>query len=101
MKHLSLLRILALGTACAMPAAAYCASPIAYVGLAYGSSPSSSGPVTIDVPAATKNGDLMLAYIATQSATGAWLTAPSGWTEVTKTFQFDPGRSAFLAHREQ
>lgn len=64
---------------------AFAAAP-SYVGLSYGSSNAAAGPVTIKPPAGTQDGDLMLAYIATQSAKGEWLTAPAGWTQAIKTF---------------
>ena len=52
------------------------------------------GPVTINAPPGTQNGDLMLAYIATELTSGAW-TAPSGWTQVIKTFNSIQGSQLF------
>jgi hypothetical protein len=79
----------------AAPVAGRCQTPPTYIGIAHGSSSSASGPVTINVPPGTKNGDLMLAYIATQTANGAWITAPAGWTQVTKTFNTSQGSQLF------
>ena len=86
MSRLSFIRILLPAAVFAAPVAGRCQTPPTYIGIAHGSSNSASGPVTIKVPPGTKNGDLMLAYIATQTANGAWITAPAGWTQVTKTF---------------
>ncbi|MGO9675389.1 MAG: hypothetical protein ACLPSF_14685 [Methylocella sp.] len=47
------------------------------------------------MPAGTQNGDLMLAYIATQTGNGAWITAPAGWTQATKTFNSIQGAQLF------
>ena len=83
-----------LGTVFAAPVAGRCQTPPTYIGVAYGSS-NSVGPVTINVPPGTKNGDLMLAYIATQTPDGAWITAPAGWTQATKTFNSSQGSQLF------
>jgi Protein of unknown function (DUF1565) len=88
-------RMTLLGAAFAPPVAGRCQTPPTYIGVAYGSSNSSSEPVTINVPPGTRNDDLMLAYIATQSTTGAWITAPAGWTQVTKTFNSVQGSQLF------
>ncbi|WP_395665758.1 hypothetical protein [Methylocella sp.] len=69
-----------------IPASAALAAPPSYVGVSYGSSNVAAGPVTIKPPAGTQDGDLMLAYVATQSTKGEWLTAPAGWTPAIKTF---------------
>jgi len=92
---LSALRAALLGALFGMPIAAHCQTPPAYIGSAYGSSNSASGPVTIKVPAGTQNGDLMLAYIATQTSDGSWITAPAGWNEVIKTFNAIQGSQLF------
>ena len=88
-------RMTLFGAAFATPVSGRCQTPPTYIGIAYGSSSSASGPVTIKVPPGTKNGDLMLAYIATQTANGAWITAPAGWTQVTKTFNSVQGSQLF------
>lgn len=69
------------------------ASPVVtYIGWAFGASPiCSNTTVTINVPSGTVNGDLLLAYIETHTATGNWLTAPSGWTQVVKTYNGPQG----------
>jgi hypothetical protein len=91
----SFIRMTLLGAAFAAPVAARCQTPPTYIGIAHGSSNSASGPVTINVPPGTKNGDLMLAYIATQTPDGAWITAPAGWTKATKTFNSSQGSQLF------
>ena len=91
----SILRMTLLGAVFAAPVAGRCQTPPTYIGIAHGSSSSASGPVTINVPPGTKNGDLMLAYIATQSPDGAWITAPPGWTQVIKTFNSIQGSQLF------
>lgn len=95
MKRGTLLRATALATSVAMPMIGHCATTVTYVGAAYGSSNSWWGPVTISVPAGTQNGDLMLAYIATQSTDGSWVTAPAGWRQVIKTFNSVQGSQLF------
>ncbi|VFU09307.1 conserved exported protein of unknown function [Methylocella tundrae] len=92
----------ALSATIAAPTVGHAAASVTYVGVAYGSSNNWSGPVQVKTPAGTQNGDLMLAYIATQTTNGAWLTAPSGWTQVTKTFNAIQGAQLFwrIAHNE-
>ena len=95
------IRMTLLGAVFAAPVAGRCQTPPTYIGIAYGSSSSASGPVTINVPPGTKNGDLMLAYIATQSPDGAWITAPCGLDTGDQDLQFGPRISAVLARGEQ
>lgn len=95
MKRQMFLRVMAAGALLATPVTGQCASSINYVGLAYGSSSAGWGPVTINVPPGTQNGDLMLAYIATQSTDGAWVTPPAGWHQTIKTYNSGQGSQLF------
>jgi len=66
----------------ATPTAGNCAA-ITYIGTTFGSG---VGPtVTIAVPTGTQNGDVMLAYVATQETAAGSIPTPTGWTQVTST----------------
>ena len=93
MRYTFILGPMVLASCLTMPNIGHC-NPI-YVGSSYGSSNSGSGPVTINVPPGTANGDVMLAYIATQTGNGAWITAPPGWVQVMKTFNAIQGGQLF------
>ncbi len=93
-------RMTLLGAVFAAPVAGHCQTPPTYIGIAHGSSSSAFGPVTINVPPGTQNGDLMLAYIATQSPDGAWITAPCWLDPGDQDLQHNPRLPALLAHRQ-